>query len=201
MGVVSKFSKLQKLQLSTNKLGHLPAQSGPKASSKVQSAPAGAILPPLPSSLKELILASNQLLSIPSSIFESTLARLEKLDLSGNHLAAVDGIGVLVGLVELNLDNNYITSLPTEMEKLLKLKALSLRHNKITVKSTMFTSSNPQPIPKGLFVNTLVVDLNLEGNAMTNTQLNEFEGFHEFLDRRQKVKNKTLQNLSVCGLK
>ena len=87
------------------------------------------------------------------------------------------------------------------MEKLLKLKALSLRHNKITVKSTMFTSSNPQPIPKGLFVNTLVVDLNLEGNAMTNTQLNEFEGFHEFLDRRQKVKNKTLQNLSVCGLK
>jgi hypothetical protein len=41
----------------------------------------------------------------------------------------------------------------------------------------------------------------LHGNHMTNTQLNQFEGFQDFLDRRQKVKSKTMMNLSVCGLK
>ena len=76
-----------------------------------------------------------------------------------------------VSLTELNLDNNMITSLPKELGQLKKLKALSLRNNYIQVKSTNFTESNPQPIPAELFTDTLIIDLNLGGNPLTNTQV------------------------------
>ena len=89
--------------------------------------------------------------------------------------------------------------------QLKKLKALSLKNNYIQVKSTNFTHANPQPIPASVFQDTLLIDLNLHGNQMTNTQLNEFEGFDIFLERRKKKKTTALTggalvNLSVCGL-
>ena len=109
-------------------------------------------------------------------------------------------------LVELNLDNNVIVSLPNEIGQLKKLKALSLKNNYIRVKSTNFSESNPQPLPASLFADTLLIDLNLHGNPLTSTQLNEFEGFDTFLERRKKVKTKNLYggalvDMSVCGLK
>jgi Leucine-rich repeat (LRR) protein len=129
------------------------------------------------------------------------LVKLEKVDLSSNELAALPPeISNLSNLEDLNLDNNLIVSLPEDVGRIRKLKALSLRHNRLRVSSTVFNATNPQPLPRGLFVDTLLIDLNLHGNAMTNTQLNQFDGFQEFLARRQKVKSKTLTNLDVCGL-
>ena len=109
-------------------------------------------------------------------------------------------------LIELNLDNNVIVSLPNEIGKLKKLKSLSLRNNYIEVKSTNFSEANPQPIPASLFEDTLLIDLNLHGNKLTSTQLNEFEGFEAFLERRKKRKTTGLSggamvDMSVCGLK
>jgi len=112
---------------------------------------------------------------------------------------------VKVSLTELNLDNNVIVSLPNEVGQLQKLKTLSLRNNYIQVKSTNFSSTNPQPIPASVFESTLLIDLNLHGNKLSSTQLNEFEGFNVFLERRKKVKNKNLYggaltDMSLCGL-
>ena len=111
-----------------------------------------------------------------------------------------------VALSELNLDNNAIVSLPNELGQLKKLKTLSLKNNYIQVKSTNFSESNPQPIPASIFENTLLIDLNLHGNKLTSSQLNEFEGFSVFMERRQKVKTKNLHggvmtDMDVCGLK
>eukprot|EP00956_Cyclotella_meneghiniana_P015120 scaffold22937_cov73-Cyclotella_meneghiniana.AAC.3 len=116
---------------------------------------------------------------------------LEKLDLSFNNLAEVPAeICNLVALTELNLDSNVIVSLREEVGQLSKLKTLSLKNNYIQVKSTNFSSSNPQPIPASVFKDTLLIDLNLHGNELSSTQLNQFDGFEAFLDRRKKVKNK-----------
>lgn len=203
LSAITKLSKLEKLSVAGNRLGHLQTQlkgassAGPKA-----PPPASAILPALPTSLKEMNIASNYLISIPTSILSSSLKRLESLDLSGNQLATVEDVWVLPNLVELRLDNNLISSLPEAVGTMKKLKVLSLENNHISVTSTVFNErTNPQPLPKSLFEDTPLIDLNLHGNRMTNTQLNEFEGFQTFLDRRQKVKSKTLMNLSVCGLK
>ena len=190
LSVVAKLSKLQKLSVSGNRLGQMPADQHKKN----QVASPDVMLPPLPSTLKEVAMAQNSLQSIPQSLVSKSLQRLEKVDLSGNQLASVDSLWVLSNLVEIQLDDNVIVSLPPEMGTLKKLKVLSLRNNAITA------TSQPQPLPAALFTDTPLIDLNLHGNPMTNTELNRFEGFPDFLERRQKVKKKTLVNLSVCGL-
>jgi len=196
---VSALRGLQILSAGGNRLGKptktdLPYQSQPEP------------LPSLPNSLKQLKLDANHFSSVPPQICSPSLVKLEKLDLSFNLLATLpSGIGFLTSLVDLNLDNNCIVSLPEEIGKLKKLKALSLRKNLIRVESTVFSERNPQPIPSVIFTDTLIIDLNLHGNKMTNTQLNEFDGFSAFLERRTKIKNKNvyggaLTDLNVCGL-
>jgi len=77
----------------------------------------------------------------------------------------------------------------------------------VPTKNTVFSpETNPQPIPPEVFRDTSVVDLNLHGNRLTSTQLNElFDGYHDFLERRKKIKSKgidggALTDLDVCGL-
>lgn len=193
LGPVSSLSKLQTLSVKNNKLG----KSVQSEFGTVPSAP----LPPMPSSLKQLYLANNPLGSIPDNLLTGNLVKLELLDLSNTGVRDVPlELVLLTALQDLRLDDNQIDFLPPNMGQLKKLKVLSLRNNQLTVKSAVFTEKNPQPIPKSLFEDTPLIDLNLHGNKMTNTQLNEFEGFQAFLDRRQKVKSKTFTNLDVCGL-
>jgi len=194
---IEKLQKLQNLSVARNQLGK------PAASPHQQKSPSCEPLPAvLPASLKHLNLSSNFFSSIPRSVVSPNLSKLEKLDLSFNQLATVpEEICNLVKLEELRLDSNSIVSLPSAVGQLTKLKALSLRDNRIQVTGTLNDTTNPQPLPRSLFTDTLLIDLNLHGNrGLTNTQLNTFDGFQEFLDRRQKVKSKTMTNLDVCGL-
>jgi Leucine-rich repeat (LRR) protein len=86
-----------------------------------------------------------------------------------------------------------IVSLPNEIGQLKALKSLSLKNNHIQVNTTQFSDKNPQPIPAGLFVDTLLIDLNLHGNnKLTSTDINQFEGFDVFLKRRKSIKDKNL---------
>ena len=142
--------------------------------------------------------------SVPRVI--CTLTKLQKLDLSHNNLAAIPvEIFNLTALNELNLNNNSLVSLPQEIGKLTKLKSLSLKNNQIRVHHKVFSEQNPQPLPASLFTDTPLIDLNLHGNPMTSTQLNDFEGYHVFLERRKQTNTKNLYggamaNLDVCGL-
>jgi Leucine-rich repeat (LRR) protein len=153
----------------------------------------------LPTSLKQIKGHSINLYSIPKSLF--SLQNLDKLDLSHNKIGVLPPeIQLLSKLSELNLDHNSIQSLPTEIGKLTKLKVLSLKSNRLSV------NSQPHPLPQSLFEDTPVIDLNLHGNPLTSTQLNEMEGYESFLERRQKVKTSALlggalTNFDVCGLK
>jgi Leucine-rich repeat (LRR) protein len=207
VGQLSLLTKLQNLSLASNHLGMQSPAPPADLAQKMQkltiraAAPAES-LPVLPPSLKQVNLSSNGFLSVPEQLYSPALVKLEKVDLSSNELATLPpGIVNLSSLEDLNLDNNLIVSLPDDVGRLRRLKALSLRNNRLRVSSTVFNNTtNPQPLPRGLFADTLLIDLNLHGNAMTNTQLNQFDGFQDFLDRRQKVKSKTLTNLDVCGL-
>jgi Leucine-rich repeat (LRR) protein len=198
LGQITNLTKLQNLSLASNFLSKFPPVDSVPTGQRHSPEP----LPELPMSLKQINLSYNSLMRVPRSLCSASLTKLEKIDLSNNELAAIpEEIALLTNLQDLNLDNNLLVSLPEAIGGLKNLKALSLKENKLNVKSTLFNEKNPQPLPRTLFTDTLLIDLNLHGNDMTNTQLNQFDGFQEFLNRRQKVKSKTLTNLDVCGLK
>lgn len=202
LGPLSSLSKLQTLSIKRNRLGDT-------VTSEFGTVPA-APFPAMPASLKQLYLSDNPLGAVPESIYLTTtptnnhppLLKLELLDLCRTGIRVIPPeLAVLTALQELRLDGNQIDLLPAAMGRFQKLKVLSLRDNRFTVTSTLFNPrTNPQPLPAALFTDTPLIDLNLHGNRMTNTQLNQFEGFDQFLRRRQKVKSKTLTNLDVCGL-
>lgn len=183
---ISKLTKLQTLTAGGNKLGS-PVTLKPKTPPKVIP------LPSLPHSLKNLRLNNNFFMSFPSSLCSSgpnCLIKLQKLDLSYNDLVVIpEDIQNLKSLVELNLDNNSIIEIPESVGKLTKLKVLSLRRNQIIVPKGMaqFKEKNPPPIHRSVFENTLVVDLNLDGNSMTSSQLHQFDGFDAYLGKSSIV--------------
>jgi Leucine-rich repeat (LRR) protein len=196
---LSKLLKLQNLSLAANKLGKPVPSKATNTSLPSSYEP----LPALPTSLKQLNISGNFLSCIPRSVLSASLNKLEKLDLSLNQLAAIpEDICNLMKLEELRLDSNMIVSLPDSIGRLSKLKVLSLRDNKLQATNKLLSdkSDSQQPLPKALFSDTSLIDLNLHGNQLTNTQMNQFEGYQDFLDRRQKVKSKTMSNFDVCGL-
>lgn len=201
---LAKLTKLQNLSLSGNKLGKpIPVKHQTNVNNTSSPAVLSEAIPSLPTTLKQLNLSCNFLSSVPRSVVSTTLNRLEKLDLSSNQLATLpDLICNLQSLEELRLDSNMIVTLPEAIGKLSKLKVLSLRSNQLNLKKSTMSDKNDvqQPFPKSLFTDTSLIDLNLHGNRLTNTEMNQLEGYQEFLDRRQKIKSKTMSNFDVCGL-
>jgi Leucine-rich repeat (LRR) protein len=209
----ARLKNLTILSLGNNRLGMnvedsaTASNTAKKNKSTAASAQDHVIVPIIPS-LKQLKLNHNQIHTIPPQIYSPLLVKLELLDLSNNNIEVLPaGIQHLVSLQQLNLDHNALISLPDEIGKLVKLKSLSLQHNQICHIRHDDNRNNkyPQPLPSSLFTDTALIDLTLAGNPMTNTQLNEFEGFATFLERRQKLKSKNiyggaLTDLSVCGL-
>jgi Leucine-rich repeat (LRR) protein len=207
---LARLNKLQTLSAGGNQLGRSPSvrannRHQPKLSpDPVKHASVDPLPSQLPVSLKQLKLDRNYLTSVPTPIVQ--LVKLEKLDLSNNELAALpEEICLLQVLNELLLDNNLIVGLPESMGLLKQLKTLSLKYNQISVTLVAFSETNPQPIPKSLLADTPLIILNLHGNPLTNSQLNEFEGFPAFLERRKAIKSKdlyggALTNLETCGL-
>jgi Leucine-rich repeat (LRR) protein len=228
LGPIYKLHKLKSLQCDENKLtsDSLSTLVSNTTSSKLQSLSAGGNLlgkelpnlsdgdhkgktmAALPASLKQLVLTSNHFSSVPPQVCSPSLTLLEKLDLSHNHLAAIPTtVSNLKNLHELVLDYNLLVSIPNGVGSLSKLKVLSLKYNCFTTtKTTVYDDvKNPQPLPRSLFEETLLIDLNLHGNKMTFTALSNFDGFDKFLERRKHIKSKdiyggALTNLDVCGL-
>ncbi|KAL7469801.1 hypothetical protein ACHAXS_010064 [Conticribra weissflogii] len=203
---ISKLSKLQTLSLGKNRLHGSDDDNVVDDNQHAGKGVGISSFPYLPETLKQLKIHGNSLSSIPRQICSAKMCRLEKLDLSDNTIAAVPPeICNLVALTDLNLDKNTLVSLPPQLGQLKKLKTLSLRHNHIRVSTTNFSSTNPQPIPASVFEDTMLIDLNLHGNGLSSGELNEFEGFSVFMERRKKVKNKNLHggaltDMGVCGL-
>ncbi|MBS4171095.1 leucine-rich repeat domain-containing protein, partial [Neochlamydia sp. AcF95] len=111
---IAQFSKLQKLDLSINRLTAIPREIGQ-----------------LPQ-LRILRVNNNQLTVIPPEIGQ--LSHLQVLGLSNNQLTVIPSeIGQLSQLKALGLSNNQLTAIPVEIGQLLRLKELNLSNNPLTV--------------------------------------------------------------------
>ena len=144
----------------------------------------------LPVSILKLNLSFNHLQSFPVSI--TTLTELIELDLCNNRLDTIEGIGNLINLVVLVLDDNNLKGLNNEFGALTKIKRLSVKRNKLGPRSK--EDSNEQSISAELFTNTNLDDLNLEGNTkLTKAHVLSMNGIDAFMERRRKSKDKNFK--------
>ena len=120
---------------------------------------------------------------------ELTKADLEKvtrLSLIAKQLTDVKSLEKLTKLKELNLNNNQLTKVPKELEKLTKLTGLGLKDNKLTdvnglekltqVKSLNLSNNQLNELPKGLEKLDQLTRLYLRGNPdLTKAQIAQLQ--------------------------
>jgi hypothetical protein len=155
----------------------------------------------LPPCLSRCDLSFNRYFIFPCEL--TGLSNLKELNLSNNALELLDGIGVLVTLTHLYLDHNRLREVPIEIENLSQLKLLSLKFNLL---SKHAATREGQSLPSGLFTSTSLNRLELEGNtSISKSEVLDFDGIDDFLERRKKVKDKHVQggalgDLSLFGI-
>ncbi|XP_003744856.1 leucine-rich repeat-containing protein 57 [Galendromus occidentalis] len=104
--------KLRSLDLSKNKIKHIPDCIGQLTK------------------LKILVLSNNKIVKLPDAFCQ--LVKLETLNLSGNQLHNLPlGFGQLAALKSLNISENNLKKFPEQLTKLPALEALDLSSNKI----------------------------------------------------------------------
>ena len=89
------------------------------------------VLAALPHSLVKLNICNNHFASIPTSAF-AELGNLIELNLSGNRITSVEGVGVLTRIQILFLDDNRLQELSIDMAMCSSLKHLSVKNNLIS---------------------------------------------------------------------
>jgi len=142
----------------------------------------------LPLSITKINISFNHLQTFPITL--GNLTELVELDLCNNRLDTIVGIGNLINLVVLLLDDNNLTEITNEFGTLIKLKKLSVKRNKLEQKS----KSDDQSISADLFTNTNLDDLNLEGNIkLTKNHVLNMTGVDAFMERRKKTKDKSFK--------
>jgi Leucine-rich repeat (LRR) protein len=104
--------------------------------------------------LKYLNLSTNQLQFLPDECFEDFVA-MEELDLSDNQFTEIPNVSKLTNLKKLNLENNFLGSIPKGLNKLINLNQLNLSNNQLNS-------------CKGVFDCLKLTNLKLNGNLLTS---------------------------------
>ena len=159
------------------------------------------VLRPMPAGVQKLNLSLNHFSAFPPVLKD--LVFLVELNLSGNRIETMVGIGSLSSLVMVNFDDNQIVEISPDAAQLTKLRQISLKKNRIAKRAISFEG---QSIPADFFVNTSVEKIDLEGNLqLQKSDVLEFDGIDTFLERRKRNKEKNLQggamtDFSLFGL-
>jgi hypothetical protein len=108
----------------------------------------------------KLKLGSNLLKDFPWALVASLLPNLRKLDLQQNNLSAIpDDISGFTALEELNVSNNKLVWISSEVQVLSRLRKLSLQHNCL------------KALPQGVTLLTDLVSLNVAHNQLRGVPL------------------------------
>ncbi|CAF4252287.1 unnamed protein product, partial [Adineta steineri] len=118
--------------------------------------------------LKQLNLSKNNFLTIPRAILY--LTNLQVLDLSANRIQEINDDIEFLEVDELNLNNNQISQISTNISKCKRLKILRLDNNKLKLES----------IPTSLLKNCTVFQLSVNGNFFEETQFQLIEGYDDY---------------------
>lgn len=117
------------------------------------------------SRLRNLSASHNQITSFPS--FVCQLVTLDYLDLSHNKIEVLPDSVETLKVVELNLNQNSLTELPSSLAQCSRLKVLRVEHNRLSLTG----------IPAVLLSDSKVSLLAVEGNNFTLKEVEEIDGY------------------------
>ncbi|KAG7466505.1 hypothetical protein MATL_G00165430 [Megalops atlanticus] len=157
---IGKLKKLETLNLNGNQLQQLPASIGQL------------------SGLRTLGLSGNRLREFPTGL--GTLRHLDVLDLSKNHIQAVPAEVAALQAIEINLNQNQVSTLAPEVSRCPRLKVLRLQENCLELFS----------IPISIFTESQVSLLSLEGNLFEVKKARDLEGYDKYMERFTATKKK-----------
>merc|ERR1712166_960879 len=142
--------------------------------------------------LKQLSFANNKLSQLPPQVF-GALAKLEKLNLDCNSLAALPDLSGLVKLKELHAANNKISQFPdtTVWGGATRLTVLDVSDNKLkmlpsslgaapALRTLKADNNQLSEIPEEILRDTPIDVLALKGNKFSERDFREFPGGEEY---------------------
>lgn len=199
-------SNLRTVDLSGNKIEMLPASIGNFLQMKSLTLNANRLtsLPPEIGKLKKLetlSLNQNQLRSVPGSLTQ--LKALRSLSLSGNLLSELPpGLGALRHLDLLDLSHNKIQSVPPEVQELQAIE-VNLNQNQISSVAPSIAQCprlkvlrleenclDLSAVPQTVLTQSQVSLLSLEGNLFEVKKLRDLEGYDQYMERFTATKKK-----------
>ncbi|MGH0183029.1 UNVERIFIED_CONTAM: hypothetical protein FKN15_011166 [Acipenser sinensis] len=176
---IGKLRKLEMLHLNGNQLQSLPASVGGLAA------------------LRTLGLSANRFREVPAGL--GTLRHLDLLDLSRNHIQTVPASVGELQAIEINLNQNQISTVSPEVSRSPRLKVLRLEENCLELSS----------VPLSLLSQSQVSLLALEGNLFEIKMMRDLEGYDKCVSVTCRgsrhillsvLKSLCLSALSVCLL-
>ncbi|KAK6481482.1 leucine-rich repeat-containing protein 57-like [Huso huso] len=157
---IGKLRKLETLHLNGNQLRSLPASVGGLAA------------------LRTLGLSANRFREVPTGL--GTLRHLDLLDLSRNHIQTVPASVGELQAIEINLNQNQISTVSPEVSRSPRLKVLRLEENCLELSS----------VPLSLLSQSQVSLLALEGNLFEIKMMRDLEGYDKYMERFTATKKK-----------
>ncbi|XDV42900.1 hypothetical protein PO909_011481 [Leuciscus waleckii] len=157
---IGKLKKLETLILNGNQLNQLPASVGQLKS------------------LRTLNLSGNHFKEFPAGL--GSLRQLDVLDLSKNQIHVVPAEVAELQAIEINLNQNQISTLTPEVSRTPRLKVLRLEENCLELSS----------IPISILTESQVSLLSVEGNLFEVKDMRDLEGYDKYMERFTATKKK-----------
>lgn len=180
---ISRFMQLRHLNLSKNKLAKIPDCIG--ALTKLETFNASHNnLNSLPRTfsnlinLKQVNLNDNHIKDFP--LMFSGLKHLDMLDLSKNEIVAIPPEVCGLNVTELNLNQNQISHISSQIAECPRLKTLRLEENCLQLSA----------IPTRILSESKISNLAVDGNLFEAKQLSDLQGYDMYMERFTAVKKK-----------
>lgn len=128
--------------------------------------------------LKQVILSNNLITEFP--VMFAGLKNLDVLDLSRNKITRVPPAVKGLCVIELNLNQNQLSELASDIADCPRLKTLRLEENCLQISA----------ISPRIMKESLIANLCLDGNLFSSKQLIEVEGYDQYMERYTNCRRK-----------